>query len=92
MCFLFLVLSVDRGSWEQTLGDFGGADEVVRVCWGLVLRFRLMGHVSPGHIAPPDGSDSDGYCGPGIWNFLLFPIPLATPPSPCDKRKRCHVR
>lgn len=37
--------------------------------------------MSPGYVVPPDVSDSDGYCEPGIQNFLLFSIPLATPPS-----------
>lgn len=51
MCFIFLVLSVDNGSCEQTLGDFGRTDEVVRVCWGPVFGFRLTGleHVTRTH-------------------------------------------
>lgn len=35
--------------------------------------------VSPEYVVLPDMSDSDGHSGPGIQNFLLFPIPLARP-------------
>lgn len=36
-------------------------------------------YMSPEYVVLPDLSDSDGHCGPGIQNFLLFPNPLARP-------------
>lgn len=91
MCFIFLVLSVDDSSGEQTLGRTDEVGRRVFVGARCCVPDPWDRSMSPGCIAPPDVSDSDGYCGPGIRNFLLFSIPLATPPSPCDKRKRCHV-
>lgn len=38
-------------------------------------------YMSPEYVVLPDMSDSDRHCGPGIQNFLLFPIPLARPLS-----------
>lgn len=32
-------------------------------------------YMSPEYVVLPDMSDSDRHCGPGIQNFLLFPIP-----------------
>lgn len=85
VCFIPLVLSVDDGACEGTLGGSGRTDEVGRCVFVGARRCvpdSWDRSVSPGYVAPPDVSDSDGYRGPGIRNFPLFSIPLATPPSP----------
>lgn len=93
--FMFLVLSVDDGACEGTLGDSGRTDEVGR-CVFVGARRCVPDSwdrgVSPGYIAPPDVSDSDGYRGApgsGIFHFSQFPwrcLPLRR-----DKRRRRGV-
>lgn len=88
---MFYIPCFFRGKWRPNPGVI--LAEQMKLCVFVGARcYVLMGleHVT-GHIAPPDRSDSDRYCGPGIGNFLLFSIPLATPPSPRDERRRRHV-